>query len=132
MASINITNGERELCVADWYYEKLDKSVWKPVGGKTAPAPKAKEPSKEEILDEASEIEDKVELDEFAEEHNVELDRRQSKEDMMEELEETLEAKAEEGIPEDLKCPHCGSTARTKKSYEKNHGVNCHRYLKTK
>ena len=31
-------------------------------------------------------------------------------------------------VPEDLKCPHCGSTARTESSYIKNHGTNCYRY----
>ncbi len=30
-------------------------------------------------------------------------------------------------VPEDLKCPHCGSTARTPESYRKNHGDNCYR-----
>ena len=29
--------------------------------------------------------------------------------------------------PEDLTCPHCGATARTVKSYIKNHGDNCTR-----
>ena len=28
-------------------------------------------------------------------------------------------------FPDDLICPHCGSKARTEKSYLKNHGDNC-------
>jgi len=44
-----------------------------------------------------------------------------------------VEPKAEEPeVPEDLKCPHCNATARTKKSYLNNHGTSCVRYVKTK
>ena len=34
--------------------------------------------------------------------------------------------------PADLKCPHCNATARTPKSYLKNHGDNCARKIETK
>ena len=45
-------------------------------------------------------------------------------------IENPTEPKAE--LPKDLNCPHCGATARTEKSYIKNHGDNCSRKVDTK
>lgn len=35
-------------------------------------------------------------------------------------------------LPADLECPHCGTKARTEKSYMKNHGDKCYKALKVK
>lgn len=43
-------------------------------------------------------------------------------------VEEVIEEVIEEvkpDLPEDLKCPHCNSKARTEASYIKNHGDKC-------
>lgn len=40
-------------------------------------------------------------------------------------IEEVIEEEPKSDLPEDLKCPHCNSKARTEASYIKNHGDNC-------
>ena len=40
-------------------------------------------------------------------------------------IEEVIEEETTHDFPEDLKCPHCNSKARTEASYLRNHGDAC-------
>ena len=40
-------------------------------------------------------------------------------------IEEVIEEETTQDFPEDLKCPHCNSKARTEASYLRNHGDAC-------
>lgn len=40
-------------------------------------------------------------------------------------IEEVIEEETTHDFPEDLKCPHCNSKARTEASYSRNHGDAC-------
>jgi len=40
-------------------------------------------------------------------------------------IEEVIEEETTHNLPEDLKCPHCLSKARSESSYRRNHGDAC-------
>lgn len=99
----------------------------------------SKEPSKEDFVDlingessegekapESSPVEPEV-IAEPKEEGEKELKVELEDKSIKEPIEET-----KVDVPENLKCPHCGATARTEKSYIKNHGDNCARKIETK
>lgn len=75
------------------------------------------------------------ELDKYAEGFGCKLDGRKSLEDNRVIFAKHIGIDYEplpqirESVPEDLKCPHCGSKAKTKASYIKNHGDNCIRAM---
>ncbi|AUS02048.1 hypothetical protein NVP3058O_130 [Vibrio phage 3.058.O._10N.286.46.B8] len=79
------------------------------------------------------------ELDKYAAEFDCKLDGRKSLNDMRETFAQHFDfewTKPEEvkktDLPEDLLCPHCGTKARTEKSYKNNHGDKCYKALKVK
>lgn len=77
-------------------------------------------------------------LDKYAEQFGCKLDGRHSLNTLREQFAKFCDVEWEapviktDGIPEDLKCPHCKATARSKASYINNHGDNCIRNIKPK
>lgn len=82
---------------------------------------------------------EEADLDKYAAKFGCKLDGRNTLDTMRTDFAEfcgvewiapTKEVNSE--LPDDLLCPHCGTKARTEKSYRKNHGDKCFRALTVK
>lgn len=108
------------------------KDVNEIVADKPAPAPK---PDFEHAL-----TLNEAELDKYASTFGCKLDGRKALDTLREEFaefcgitwEKPEQVESNGDLPKDLLCPHCGTKARTEKSYNNNHGDKCFKALNVK
>tara|TARA_R110000824_G_scaffold167837_2_gene344885 strand:+ start:139 stop:504 length:366 start_codon:yes stop_codon:yes gene_type:complete len=114
---VTITNGRKTLRVNDSKFalrkEYYAKNGWYVDGEE----PIQTQASEEIVVQSAAPVQTSAPEDVSADQAEVELETKAP----------VVEESTDAVIPSDLTCPHCNATARSEKSYIKNHGENCSR-----